>query len=155
MSNKKKSKELPIVYACPGFSSAAQLANDLAVMFDRDHIAEMSCIAGVGGKVKPLLKTARSGREIIALDGCSLHCVKETLEQENITPDYHFDLSIMGVQKLRRTDYTEVEAMTASHNILDELYEEGLLREDYHNTSLVPKKRQVIEKAIKSSKREG
>ena len=40
---------LPLVYSCSGCSSAAQLANHLAVRLDRDERAEMSCIAGVGG----------------------------------------------------------------------------------------------------------
>jgi len=35
-------------------------------------MAEMSCIAGVGGDVPQLLKLAHSGRPIIALDGCPL-----------------------------------------------------------------------------------
>ena len=36
----------------------------------------MSCIAGVGGNVKKLVKTAQSGRKIIAIDGCPLACAK-------------------------------------------------------------------------------
>ncbi|MFB6195347.1 MAG: putative zinc-binding protein, partial [Haloplanus sp.] len=47
--------ELPLVYSCSGCSSAAQMANDLAVRLDRERVAEMSCIAGVGGDVGPLV----------------------------------------------------------------------------------------------------
>jgi uncharacterized metal-binding protein len=65
---------LPVVYACSGCSSAAQLANDVAVRMDRGRLAEMSCIAGVGGDILHLVSIARSGRPIIALDGCALHC---------------------------------------------------------------------------------
>ena len=43
------SKSLPLVYSCSGCSSAAQMANDLALRLDRAGVAEMSCIAGVGG----------------------------------------------------------------------------------------------------------
>ncbi|HAQ85985.1 MAG TPA: zinc-binding protein, partial [Pseudomonas sp.] len=42
---------LPLVYACSGCSNVAQLANTLAVRLDRAGLAEMSCIAGVGGRV--------------------------------------------------------------------------------------------------------
>ncbi|MBF3198252.1 zinc-binding protein, partial [Pseudomonas aeruginosa] len=42
---------LPLVYACSGCSNVAQLANDLALRLDRARLAEMSCIAGVGGDV--------------------------------------------------------------------------------------------------------
>ena len=41
----------PIVYSCSGCSSAAQLANHVALRLDRCGAAEMSCIAGVGGDV--------------------------------------------------------------------------------------------------------
>lgn len=40
---------LPLVYACSGCSNVAQLANTIAVRLDRAGLAEMSCIAGVGG----------------------------------------------------------------------------------------------------------
>lgn len=39
----------PLVYSCSGCSSAAQLANHVALQLDRRGVAEMSCIAGVGG----------------------------------------------------------------------------------------------------------
>jgi uncharacterized metal-binding protein len=54
--------QLPLVYACSGCSSAAQLANHVALQLDRRGVAEMSCIAGVGGDVPYLLKIAQSGR---------------------------------------------------------------------------------------------
>ena len=65
----------PLVYACSGCSNVAQLTNDLAVVLDREGIAEMSCIAGIGGKIKSLVKVAQSGRPVLALDGCPLNCV--------------------------------------------------------------------------------
>ena len=46
----------PIVYSCSGCSSAAQLANHVALRLDRCGAAEMSCIAGVGGDVPHLMK---------------------------------------------------------------------------------------------------
>ena len=66
----------PLVYSCSGCSSAAQMANYLAIRMDRKGIAEMSCIAGVGGNVKKLVKTAQSGRKIIVIDGCPLPAQK-------------------------------------------------------------------------------
>ncbi|GAB3320632.1 MULTISPECIES: putative zinc-binding protein [Haloplanus] len=54
--------DLPLVYACSGCSSAARMANDLAVRLDHERLAEMSCIAGVGGDVEPLVATATADR---------------------------------------------------------------------------------------------
>lgn len=105
----KKYKELPLVYSCSGCSSAAQMANDLAVMLDRREIAEMSCIAGVGGDVKPLVVTAKSGRPIIAIDGCPLKCVEHCLARHGIKPDEHFVLSDYGIKKAFHGEYDQNE----------------------------------------------
>jgi len=91
--------KLPLVYACSGCSNAAQLANTLAVRLDREQMAEMSCIAGVGGDVRALLKTARSGRKILVLDGCPLQCARNCLARHAIEPGAHVDLSKFGVKK--------------------------------------------------------
>ncbi|MDX5407848.1 MAG: putative zinc-binding protein [Chromatiaceae bacterium] len=89
----------PLVYACSGCSNVAQLANDLAVVLDREGSAQMSCIAGVGGKVKQLVKVAQSGRPIIAVDGCPLNCVKQTLATVDVVPTWHIELTSLGYKK--------------------------------------------------------
>ncbi|GAB2947377.1 hypothetical protein GCM10027280_40120 [Micromonospora polyrhachis] len=100
----------PLVYSCSGCSSAAQLANTLAIRLDRLGVAEMSCIAGLGGDVPSLVRLARSGRPILALDGCPLVCVQATLRRHDITPDGHVVLSRYGVRKRRHADFDEEDA---------------------------------------------
>lgn len=109
---------LPLVYSCSGCSDVAQLANTLAVRLDREHLAEMSCIAGVGGGVRPLLRTAQSGRKIIALDGCPLHCAKHCLDQAGVAANLHIDLSKAGIRKRFHQDATPEEAEHAWENIV-------------------------------------
>lgn len=101
---------LPLVYSCSGCSSAAQMANHLALQLDRDRLAEMSCIAGVGGGVTGLVRTARSGRRIMALDGCLLKCVSACLANADVEPDRHLLLSDFGVKKRRHADFDALEA---------------------------------------------
>jgi len=99
-----KTQDLPLVYSCSGCSSAAQLANRLALMLDRDGQAEMSCISGVGGGVPGLLKTARSGRPILAFDGCVMACVAACLERAGVAATRHVLLSEHGIKKLKHCD---------------------------------------------------
>ena len=105
---------LPLVYSCSGCSSAAQLANHLAVRLDRGGEAEMSCIAGVGGGVKPLVRLAQraqaAGRPILAIDGCALRCVGHALAQVGVEPTRHLLLSDAGVRKLAHVDFDPVQA---------------------------------------------
>jgi len=112
-----KSK-LPLVYSCSGASSAAQMANYIAVKLDRFKVAEMSCIAGVGGDVKPLVRTAKSGRPIIALDGCPLHCAAQILKRHGLQADKHYDLSELAVKKRQHEDFDPEEATRVLQHIL-------------------------------------
>ncbi|HRA56234.1 MAG TPA: putative zinc-binding protein [Thermomonas sp.] len=104
------SKTKPLVYSCSGCSSAAQMANHLALKLDRDEVAEMSCIAGVGGGVTGLVRTAQSKRPILALDGCALHCVAACLAQAGVVADTHIVLSDHGVKKRKHADFDAAQA---------------------------------------------
>lgn len=96
---RNKQSNLPIIYSCSGCSNVAQLANDIAVKINEEGIAEMSCIAGVGGKVKSFVKKAQSGRPIIAIDGCSLKCAKACLNNIGIKPGKHITLTDYNLKK--------------------------------------------------------
>jgi uncharacterized metal-binding protein len=108
---------LPLVYSCSGCSNAAQLANTLAIRMDREGLAEMSCIAGVGGDVKSLVSKACSDRPIIVLDGCVLHCAKNCLKRHGVEPDLHIDLSTRGIRKRYHEDVPLME----THRVWREL----------------------------------
>ena len=109
-------KNLPLVYSCSGCSSAAQLANHVALKLDRMEIAEMSCIAGVGGDVPALVKTAKSGRPILVLDGCPMECAKNCLKRHDVTPDRHIQLAEYGVKKRKHQDFDPAQA----HSLIQE-----------------------------------
>jgi len=130
MSKHSTYKMLPLVYSCSGCSSAAQLANHVAVRLDRSQVAEMSCIAGVGGDVPSLVQTARSGRPIIALDGCSLHCVKNSLARQGVEAKWHYTLSDLGVRKRYHADFSPEEADAVIARVVGDVGEAE--QEDLH-----------------------
>jgi uncharacterized metal-binding protein len=101
---------LPLVYSCSGCSNVAQLANTLAVRLDRAGLAEMSCIAGVGGRVASLINKANSGRPILAIDGCQLQCVRGCLDQHQVSATVHLILSQHGLKKRYGEDCSASEA---------------------------------------------
>lgn len=107
---------LPLVYSCSGCSNVAQLANTLALRLDRSGLAEMSCIAGLGGHVASLVNKARSGRPIVALDGCPLQCVEGCLNQHGLEADVHVVLSQYGLRKRYGQDCSQAQS--------DDLFEE-------------------------------
>lgn len=116
-----KLAKFPLVYSCSGCSSAAQLANHVAVRLDRQGVAEMSCIAGVGGDVPHLLKIAQSGRPIIALDGCPLVCVHSALARHGITPERHYQLQQFGVRKRQHEDFDPEQAAEVLARVVQDI----------------------------------
>ncbi|WP_418358921.1 putative zinc-binding protein [Shewanella basaltis] len=114
--------DLPLVYSCSGCSNVAQLANDLAIELTVLGIAEMSCISGVGGHVRPLVKLAKSGRPIIAIDGCPLSCVASCLNQHNIKATHHFELTnTMNLQKRQYNQCTKTDLQSALAMIISKI----------------------------------
>lgn len=107
---KHHSDNKPLVYACSGCSNVAQLANDLALILNRKNLAEMSSIAGIGGNITELIKTAQSGRSILAIDGCPLNCVKQCLATINVVPTWHIELTMFGLKKRAHEDYPVKDA---------------------------------------------
>jgi uncharacterized metal-binding protein len=95
------------------------MANDLAMRLDRACLAEMSCIAGVGGDVPALVKVARSGRPILAIDGCALACARACLARAGVEPTRHLLLGQLGAKKRKHQDFdrSQAEAIYREHVI--------------------------------------
>ena len=111
----------PLVYSCSGCSSAAQMANHIALELDRAEVAEMSCIAGVGGDVPSLVKLAKSGRPVVAVDGCPLECVRNCLARHGVTPDLHVQLAEHGVRKRYHMQFDPAEAAVVAREVADDV----------------------------------
>lgn len=116
----------PIIYSCSGCSNLAQMAHDISLNLDCDGIAEMSCIAGVVGKVGPMLDMAKSGRPIIAIDGCGLSCTKACLEASDLKADYYYQISDLGFEKRSKWDDSLTENTIAMKSIYEQLIEAGI-----------------------------
>ncbi|MBC6492599.1 putative zinc-binding protein [Flavihumibacter stibioxidans] len=123
----------PIVYSCSGCSSAAHMANWLALKLDRHQLAEMSCIAGVGGNVKKLVNTARSGRNIIAIDGCPLACAKACLANHGLTPDLHLNLADFNIRKRSHEDFDTSQAMEVLDIISEKYFDHKTMVQPEYN----------------------
>lgn len=88
-----------VIYACSGCSDAGELADRTARELSQRQLGEMSCLAGVGGRVKPLMRTAAAATHIVAVDGCPLNCARHTLEQAGFKVGHHLELHKLGLRK--------------------------------------------------------
>ncbi len=136
---------LPLVYSCSGCSSAAQLANHLAVRLDRAGLAEMSCIAGIGGNVPALVlaakKAALAGRPIVAIDGCALACASACLHERGLAPTEHLQLAKDGVRKAYRTDFDPAQAEQLYERVAQRIAELRELSADASSARAEPTRR--------------
>jgi len=92
-------KPATVVYACSGCSDAGELADRIARQLSREGAAEMSCLAGIGGRVKPLVNKAAAAERILAIDGCPLNCTRHTLELAGFKDFDHLELHALGFRK--------------------------------------------------------
>lgn len=119
MDTKKNRKTL--VYSCSGCSSAAQMANAIALSIDRQGAGEMSCITAIGGGVEPFVSDAKAAGLVVAIDGCGLHCAGQCLKKEGIDSFLHYDLSRYGVKQNLHSDFSAPEAEAIQAEIVQDL----------------------------------
>ena len=92
-------KPTTVVYACSGCSDAGEIADRIARQLARDGAANMSCLAGIGGRVKSLVATAEKAERILVVDGCPLNCAAHTLKLAGFQKFDHLELHKLGVRR--------------------------------------------------------
>jgi uncharacterized metal-binding protein len=95
----KPNKPAAVVYACSGCSDVGELADRIARQLARDGAAQMSCLAGIGGRVKSLVSTAEKAERILVVDGCPLNCAAHTLKLAGFQKFDHLELHKIGIRK--------------------------------------------------------
>lgn len=97
--NAPSNKSATIVYACSGCSDAGELADKIARQLSREGAAEMSCLAGIGGRVKSLVRKGEKAERILVVDGCPLNCAAHTLRLAGFQKFDHLELHKLGLRK--------------------------------------------------------
>ena len=88
-----------MVYSCSGCSDAGEIADRIARQLTREGAARMSCLAGIGGRVKSLVSTAEQAERILVVDGCPLNCAAHTLKLAGFQKFDHLELHKIGIRK--------------------------------------------------------
>ena len=88
-----------LIFACSGAADVGALADQAARQLTRMGMGSMYCLAGVGGRVQPIMETTAQAGKILAIDGCPLSCVKHTLELAGFTGFAHLTVTDLGLKK--------------------------------------------------------
>ena len=96
-----------LIYFCAGGSNVGQLSNAAAIKLDQEGLGRCFCLAGLGGDVEGLVKTAREADCTIAIDGCALQCAKLALQRHGMEPGCYVVVTELGIEKSRNFELSE------------------------------------------------
>ena len=88
-----------LVYSCSGAADVGHIADLAARKLTAEGIGQMFCLAGVGGRVEPIMKKTATAATLLAIDGCALDCVKATLQQAGFERFEHLRVTDLGLEK--------------------------------------------------------
>jgi len=102
-----------LIFACSGAADVGAVADQAARKLTKDGAGKMFCLAGIGGRVSGIMETTKSAAKILAIDGCPLNCVKNTLEQAGFKKFEHLQVADLGMEKGKTPPVPEVVAKVA------------------------------------------
>lgn len=88
-----------LIFSCSGAADVGAVADQAARRLTKEGAGMMFCLAGVGGGVAPIMEKTKSASKILAIDGCPLNCVAETLKQAGIEHFEHLCVTDLGMGK--------------------------------------------------------
>jgi len=87
------------MFICGGSADVGELTDRTARRLQRDGVAVMSCLAGIGARDDDMLANAMFAERVLLMDGCPKACARRTFEQAGLKRFRHFDLSCIGLRK--------------------------------------------------------
>jgi uncharacterized metal-binding protein len=88
-----------LIFACSGAADVGAISDLAARKLTSEGKGKMYCLAGIGGRVEGIMKTTQNAAHILAIDGCSLDCVKLCLEEAGFTKFEQMRVTDLGLEK--------------------------------------------------------
>ena len=109
----EENNELVLLFACAGGSNVGQLANEVGKALTVEGKGKLFCLAGIGGQVEGIVRTAKEAKQVIAIDGCSVRCAGKTLEKAGVVVHSHTVLTEVGFEKNSNLSVSDEEIAKA------------------------------------------
>jgi uncharacterized metal-binding protein len=88
-----------LIFPCSGAADVGEISDRAARKLTAGGAGKMFCLAGIGGKIGPILKATQNASRLLAIDGCPLSCAAETLQSAGFDKFTHLQLADMGLEK--------------------------------------------------------
>jgi uncharacterized metal-binding protein len=110
-----------VVFSCSGAADVGAIADLAARALAGTGEARMSCAVGLGGRVEPLLETARTASTILAIDGCPLDCTKRSRAEVGREECLHLRITDLGMPKgaSEPSEATVAQVVAAARSTLE------------------------------------
>lgn len=110
-----------LIFACSGAADVGAVADKAAREMTKRGFGQMFCLAGIGGRVEPILQKTAAATKILAIDGCAMNCVKSCLKTAGFEQFSHLQLGDIGMVKGQTppTDDTVNKAVRAGNEMLE------------------------------------
>ena len=96
-------EEPVLVFSCSGCADVGAVADQAARRLAREGVGKQFCLAGVGGRIQPIMERTATAKRLLAIEGCNLECVSNCLKQAGFTHYVQLRLADLGLEK-GRTD---------------------------------------------------
>lgn len=103
-----------LIFACSGCVDVGEITDRAARKITKEGIGKMFCLAGIGGRIEPIIQQTKAASKILALDGCQMDCVRNCLEQAGFTDFEHLQVTDLGMEKGKTPVDNESIARVAS-----------------------------------------
>jgi uncharacterized metal-binding protein len=98
-----------MILACSGASNVGQLSNQAAVELTREGFGQMFCLAAIGAHLPKFVRYAKNVPAMVAIDGCSLGCIRAILEHAEVPLGKYIVLTELGFEKNMNTILEEAD----------------------------------------------
>ena len=88
-----------LIFACSGAADVGEISDRAGRKMRDEGVGQMFCLAGIGGRIDPIMKQTEAADKILAIDGCGLDCVKRTLEVAGFENFAHLRVTDMDMEK--------------------------------------------------------
>ena len=88
-----------LIFSCSGAADTGEISDLAARVLAENGYGRMFCLAGVGGRVTPILKQVEVAQKLLVIDGCALDCARRTMDAAGFKETSHIRVTDLGLAK--------------------------------------------------------
>jgi uncharacterized metal-binding protein len=98
-----------LIFCCSGASNVGALSYLAAIRLAQEGFGNFSCIAGIGGNIPPMIRSAKDAEERIVIDGCPTGCARRIMDSNLIPIDRYVIVTELGKKKTHDFDVDDCD----------------------------------------------